>query len=133
MTNAIAGSEFRSLLNSQPSSKNSFEISYAFPDWLGRGYKRDIELQNQITLTLHGYQLQENLLINCSEEKSDCLELVFNLSSICQIEETYTLTSGQHYLMGKHTQGGRFLEIAEDPIKAVDIHICPSLIKSLLL
>jgi AraC-like DNA-binding protein len=77
--------------------------------------------------------LQENLLINCSEEKSDCLEVVFNLSSTRQIEETYTLTSGQHYLMGKHTQGGRFLEIAEDPIKAVDIHICPSLIESLLL
>jgi AraC-like DNA-binding protein len=133
MTNAIAGSEFRSLLNPQTSSNNSFETSYAFPDWLGQGYKRDIELQNQITLTLHEYQLQENLLINCSEEKSDCLEVVFNLSSTRQIEETYTLTSGQHYLMGKHTQGGRFLEIAEDPIKAVDIHICPSLIESLLL
>lgn len=132
MANAIAGSEFRSLLNPQTSSNNSFETSYAFPHWLGRGYKRDIELRNQITLTLHDYQLQENLLINCSEEKSDCLELVFNLSSTCQIEETYTLTSGQHYLIGKHTQGGRFLEIAEDPIKAVDIHICPSLIESLL-
>jgi AraC-like DNA-binding protein len=104
----------------------------AYPDWLGRGYKRDIELPRDIQLTLHQYRLSQDLLQVISAGQSDCLEFVFNLKARSQFSRGRVLGNRQVYLLGPQQRAERWQEFAEQDYLAVDIHIDPELLLSLV-
>jgi AraC-like DNA-binding protein len=113
---------------------NDFVVEY--PASLANGFKRDIELRNGILLTLHNYQMHDDLkVISTSLETTgvNCLEFVFNLSSTNRYWNGNYVTAGQHYLV-PHAESGKFYceELAEEPKVAVDIHLEPIEFKTLM-
>ncbi len=75
---------------------------FLYPDWLGDGYKNGIQLHNGIDLTIHNYQLKRDLIQDCRGENEQCLEFVFNLSSVGGLWEKSRITTPHHYLSGIH-------------------------------
>lgn len=103
-----------------------------YPDWLGSGYKRDIELPSGISLTLHRYRLSQDV-VNCvSSAASDCFEFVFGLTSRCQFNQEIQFTDHHVYLSGPQIPDGKWHEFAEQDYLAVDIHLAPALLLDLM-
>ncbi|ASC71758.1 hypothetical protein XM38_027120 [Halomicronema hongdechloris C2206] len=58
------------------------------PEHIGQGYRRDIALPSGIDLTLHRYRFHDDLISSEGQEDvTDCLEWVFNLSSLSGCRE----------------------------------------------
>lgn len=104
---------------------------FLYPDWLGSGYKNGIELHNGIYLTIHNYQLKRDLIKDCREENEECLEFVFNLSSVGKLSDRSRITTPHHYLSGIHQTGNIWYESAHHKALAVDIHLSPSTLTTL--
>jgi AraC-like DNA-binding protein len=104
----------------------------AYPDWLGAGYKRDIELPCGIQLTLHQYRLSQDLVQILSAGPSNCFEFSFNLKTRSQVYQGKLLSDRQAYLLGPQQQGERWQEFAEQDYLAIDIHLDPALLLSLV-
>lgn len=105
------------------------------PPQLATGYKRDIALRNGIDLTLHQYELHDDLRVTDVQScNTGCLEFVFNLSSTFKYWEGTYLAAGQHCLMGMFTPESKeaFVHLAQEPTLEVDIHLEPSAFCSLL-
>jgi AraC family transcriptional activator of pyochelin receptor len=106
-----------------------------YPSLLATGYKRDIDLRNGISLTLHRYKLHGDLFITqVQPEHTGCLEFVFNLSSTWKYWEGTYIAARQHCLQGVFNPGGKedFVHLAQEPRLQVDIHIEPHLFRSLI-
>jgi len=103
-----------------------------YPTWLGQGYKRDIELPCGIQLTLHQYRLSQDLVQMLSEGPSNCFEFAFNLKTRSQIYQGKVLSDRQAYVLGPQQQGERWQEFAEQDYLAIDIHLDPELLLSLV-
>jgi AraC family transcriptional regulator, transcriptional activator of the genes for pyochelin and ferripyochelin receptors len=103
------------------------------PLFLGKGYKRDIELRNGVDLTFHRYQLNENLVIDCVPPgETGCLEWVFTLSSGFQYPNGVQIHQGQHLLAGLVSPGGKFKGLAQTTTIEVDIHLEPQRFQALI-
>ncbi|MBE9157483.1 helix-turn-helix transcriptional regulator [Nodosilinea sp. LEGE 06152] len=110
---------------------NRQDQTLTYPDWLGTGYKRDIELPSGIDLTLHRYRLHKDLVQVCSSEQSDCFEFVFGLTAHSQYNEGPVFSDRQAHLLGPETQDSRWREFADHDYLAVDIHLDPPLLAAL--
>lgn len=112
------------------------DVIIEFPSELADGYKRDIDLPNGISLTLHNYVMHEDLKVTNSqngESDDDCLEFVFNLSSIYRYWDGDFVVGGQHYLVPSIILGDLYREeLAKEPRLAVDIHLAPARLKLLM-
>lgn len=134
----LSGEEFWQLLQdhtlaTQPTLlADQTDMTYIYPDWLGKGYERNIELRNGITITIHNYQLYENLERDCSNETVDYWEFVFNLASPYETPEGYRIEDGDYYLLGTHPYDCVWRELSGATARAVDIHLAPTLLESLL-
>lgn len=103
------------------------------PYFLGKGYKRDIELRNGIDLTFHRYQLNENLVIDCVPPgETGCLEWIFTLSSGFQYPNGVQIHQGQHLLAGLVSPGGKFKGLSQTTTVEVDIHLEPQRFQALI-
>lgn len=111
---------------------NAQDKMLAYPDWLGKGYKRDIELPSGISLTLHRYRLNQDV-INCvSSAASDCFEFVFGLSSRSQFNQEIQFTDHHVHLSGPQIPDGEWHEFAGQDQLAVDIHLAPTSLLDLI-
>jgi AraC-like DNA-binding protein len=134
----LSGEEFWQLLQdytlaTQPTLlADPTDLTYLYPDWLGKGYKRNIELRNGTTITIHNYQLYENLERDCSNETVDYWEFVFNLASPYETLGGCRIEDGEYYLLGTHPHDCVWRELGGATARAVDIHLAPSLLKSVL-
>lgn len=103
-----------------------------FPSWLGSGHKRDIGLPSGISLTLHQYQLNQELVNVCESGSDDCFEFVFSLTTQYVYNEHHHLGQHQAYLVGPSHQQERWRELAGEAYLSVDVHLDPSLMAALL-
>ncbi len=102
-----------------------------YPDWLGTGHKRDIELPSGIYLTLHQYRLNEPLVNVCEPGSNDCFEFVFSLTAHSVYNDHHRLGERQACLCGPQWQGGRWHEFSEQAYLSVDVHLDPPLLTAL--
>lgn len=97
------------------------------PEDIGEGYKRDIILPSGIDLTLHRYQFHDDLISSEGQEDvTDCLEWVFNLSSIYTFWDDSYVENRQHYIAGQYLPGSMSQQLAQVSRVAVDIHLDPA-------
>ncbi|MEB3214409.1 MAG: AraC family transcriptional regulator [Leptolyngbyaceae bacterium] len=112
------------------------DLITVYPSRLASGYKRDIELRNGISLTLHNYTVHDDFTVidgQCAEADADCLEFVFNVSSTNRYWHGSYVTSGQHYLIAPSRLRKFYCEeLAKEPKQAVDIHLDPMVFKGLM-
>lgn len=138
MTITFHDNELRQLLREHVQSTqpellvNSQDETLSYPDWLGTGHKRDIELPSGIDLTLHQYRLTQDLVQACSAEQGSCFEFVFGLKTHSRSCQGKVLSDRQAYLLGPHRQDEQWHEFAEQDYLAVDIHLAPSLLAALI-
>ncbi|MGG6294872.1 helix-turn-helix transcriptional regulator [Leptolyngbya sp. AN02str] len=105
------------------------------PAQFATGYKRDIALRNGIDLTLHRYELYDDLVFtDVQPEDQGCVEFVFNLSSRFRYWDGVCLEAGQHCLHGVFAPESKeaFIHFAQEPTLEVDIHLEPAVLQSLL-
>lgn len=103
-----------------------------YPDWLGCGHKRDIDLPSGIFLTLHHYHLKKGLVNICEADTSDCFEFVFSLTTQYIFNNEQRLGQHQAYLIGPSDRDGRWRELAGENYLSVDVHLEPTLMVALL-
>ncbi|MGG6242399.1 hypothetical protein ACQ4N7_27615 [Nodosilinea sp. AN01ver1] len=137
MTITFQDGELRQLLRehvqrTQPELlAHGHDQTLTYPDWLGTGHKRDIELPSGISLTLHRYRLHQNLVQACAAEQADCFEFVFNLTTHSQYNEGPVFCDRHAHLLAPEGQDSRWREFANQDYLAVDIHLDPPLLKAL--
>ncbi|MBE9112560.1 helix-turn-helix transcriptional regulator [Nodosilinea sp. LEGE 07298] len=138
MTITFQDGELRQLLREHVQSTqpellaNGRDQTLTYPDWLGKGYKRDIGLPSGIELTLHRYHLRKDLVQVCLADQSDCFEFVFSLTAQSQYNEGPVFSDRRAHLLGPEGQDSRWREFAEQDYLAVDIHLNPPLLMSLI-
>ena len=102
------------------------------PEHIGEGYKRDIDLPSGIQLTLHHYRFYDDLVLrDRGKQAVDCIEWVFNLSSIYHLCNDSCVNNRQHYVIGQFAPG-MGLQLAQVPRVAVDIHLNPVKFQALI-
>jgi len=103
------------------------------PEHIGEGYKRDIELPSGIQLTLHRYRFYDDLIsTKGQDDATDCLEWVFNLSSVYNFWDGSFVENCQHYIAGPSLPGSMSQQLAQVPRVAVDIHLAPAQFQAML-
>jgi len=103
------------------------------PESIGEGYKRDITLPSGIQLTLHRYRFHDDLIsAKGQEDVTDCLEWVFNLSSVYSFWDNSYVENGQHYVAGQCLPGSMSQQLARVPRVAVDIHLDPATFQAMI-
>lgn len=121
------GDELRSLLREHTLAtrpdllRSPLHQTLLYPDWLGCGYKRDIELPSGIFLTFHQYRLRQTLVNICEEEHSDCFEFVFSLTTQYLLNDDQTLGDRQAYLVTP--KDARWQESSDIDYLSVDVHL----------
>ncbi|MBE7385486.1 MAG: helix-turn-helix transcriptional regulator [Leptolyngbya sp. SIO1E4] len=120
---------------SQPSentgSQNTFETVIPFPEQLGQGSYRFIQLREGVGLRISHFQLHTEDVEIVSPERSHPLEYGLYLSG--KIREQEVITAGQYFLYGSGMAPavvGR--DSADEPILGVEVHIEPSVLKTFL-
>ena len=107
--------------------KDRFDITYQYPEQLGKGIYREIELRQGIELGIERYQLHDNVIMQHSE-RSHPLEYVFGIAGI----SNYT-NSGQYSLCGSGIAPVESWErSAAEPIVEVNVHIKPEVFQAFL-
>ncbi|MBE9136167.1 helix-turn-helix transcriptional regulator [Nodosilinea sp. LEGE 07088] len=138
MTITFQDGELRQLLRSHVQSTqpellvNLQNQTLTYPDWLGSGYKRDIDLPSGIELTLHRYRLHKDLVQVCSAEQSNCFEFVFSLTTQSQYNDGPVFSDRHAHLLSPECQDSRWREFADQDYLAVDIHLDPPLLAALI-
>jgi AraC family transcriptional activator of pyochelin receptor len=111
---------------------NDHDQIYTYPGWLGNGQIRDIELPNGIYLTFHRYRLHRDVIYLWEPCEQECLEIVFSLSGRALCNATHQFDSRQAYLDPPCYEQGQWRQFAEHDYLAVDIHLDPSLLSTLM-
>ena len=83
----ISQSDYHQLINksqqlSKNSSNNSKDIICQYPQELGKGYYREINLREGLELVIENNQLHDDLIIKCPERQHS-LEFSFQISGSC--------------------------------------------------
>ncbi|MCP9929073.1 helix-turn-helix domain-containing protein [Cyanobium sp. CH-040] len=138
MTFTFEDGELRHLLRehvqqTQPELISSgTDQTLTFPDWLGTGHKRDIELPSGISLTIHQYRLKEDIICRYKAGASDCVEFIFGLSYRTSYNRSQNYQSRQLFIAPACCEPGLWTEYAEQDCLAVDIHIDLSVLRGLV-
>ena len=108
-------------------NKDRFDITYQYPEQLGTGTYREIQLRQGIELAIDRYQLHDNVITE-SPERSHLIEYVF------KIPETSIPSSIGHYeLYGSGiAPREKWEQSAAEPILQVSVHIEPEVFHSFL-
>lgn len=101
---------------------DEFDITWNYPQALGQGYWREIQLREGLTLAIAQYQLHVPITIQLPEREHP-LELSFYLSGGFQ-DQVQSIGAGQYALYGSGTAPNEtFEECATEEILAVNVHI----------
>jgi AraC family transcriptional regulator, transcriptional activator of the genes for pyochelin and ferripyochelin receptors len=111
---------------------NEQDQTLTYPNWLGIGHKRDIDLPSGISLTVHQYHLKTDVINYCEPSTQDCVEFVFSLSTRYCYNRTQYFEPQQAYVAPPCSQVGQWREFAEQDYLSVDVHLDLSLLNSLV-
>lgn len=138
MTITFQDGELRQLLREHVQSTqpgllaNRQDQILTYPNWLGTGHKRDIDLPSGMSLTVHQYRLKTDVISYCEPSAQDCVEFVFSLSTRYCYNRTQYFEPQQAYVAPPCGQVSQWREFAEQDYLSVDVHLDLSLLNSLV-
>jgi AraC-like DNA-binding protein len=108
-----------------------FETVWRYPERLGQGYIREIELRQGLELSISRYRLHDNLTIQC-HERSHAIDYDFSLTG-SRCSGAYSLRAGEHIVSGKGITPTRKLEhLAAEPMLEVCVYLDPAVFQAYL-
>ncbi|MGD1851801.1 MAG: helix-turn-helix transcriptional regulator [Cyanophyceae cyanobacterium] len=137
MTITLRDDEFVQLLQDETQSlqpellKNPRDRTLVLPSCLGTGYKRDIVLERDISLTLHHYQLHEDTIISHSKAQRDCFEFSFIDTGKALVDEYLFQAHQDALFQNSDMPAAEVLQYADQRFLAVDVHIEKSVLATM--
>lgn len=114
-----------------PDPKDKFDLIHKFPQPLGRGYWREIQLREGFNLTIADYRVCDRIMIEFSGLDTTGIEYHFHLSGQTQCRETY-LEAGRYGLYGRGVEVESLGDIStKQPFLEVIIEMLPETLHSL--
>ncbi|MEM1256744.1 MAG: AraC family transcriptional regulator [Cyanobacteria bacterium P01_H01_bin.21] len=119
-----------SQLEADTTSVNAYETVLPYPNQLGKGHCRHIELREGIDVSIKNYQLHSDVVIPMPEREHS-VEYEFCISG--QHRQPNGLVAGRHVLCGSGTAPVEIWErSAKEPFLKINVHIEPSLLQTFL-
>lgn len=129
MTIILNGADFQEMLEEaeqdspQTHDISSFETVYKYPEKLGSGYCRGIELCNGVWLDIYDYHLQENLISRMPERDHPWVEYTIQLAGHWHSEYGGGAEAGQSFLWGSGLAKGERTLQAHQHCLQINVHI----------
>ena len=124
--------EARSQQNSNHNDK--FNVTHQYPEQLGKGTYRNIQLRQGVELAINNYRLHDDVIVQQSE-RSHPLEYVFVVTGkeITGKSMPSSVAGGQYKLFGSGMAPTvKFETSAAEPIMRVNVHIKPEVFQTFL-
>ncbi|NEQ33756.1 MAG: helix-turn-helix transcriptional regulator [Leptolyngbya sp. SIO4C5] len=102
---------------------NKKDQTLVLPAWLGTGYKRDILLERDLSLTLHHIRYKEDIVSIGSELERNCFELSFITTGKVLVDQQLFTAKQEVYFLNSALPACEMQHIAEQDFWAVDVHI----------
>jgi AraC-like DNA-binding protein len=118
------------LVKQNSQSSDEFDITWKYPEQLGQGYWREIQLRDGLELAIAHYRLHDTVIMQLPEREHP-LEYSFRLSSGYKTQHRST-RGGQYYLYGSGLAPAEISESSDTEQVDVNVHIDPSLFTTLL-
>ncbi|MGI2902596.1 helix-turn-helix transcriptional regulator [Tolypothrix sp. VBCCA 56010] len=113
---------------------DEFDILWQYPCQFGKGYCREIELQQGLGLLISDYQLRDRLTIKVPERDGDVVQCGFRLaggSEGCHSSEHKTFKTGQYDLTGSSARpSGVTVESEAQRQLMVNVSVSPERFRS---
>lgn len=103
------------------------------PDWLGTGYKRDITLERDLSLTLHHLRYKKDVITVNPGVKRSCFEFSFVTTAKAAVEQQLITANQEVFFQNSDLPGAEIQEYAEQDFLAVDIHIKKSVLATMVI
>lgn len=101
-----------------------FETVWRYPERLGQGYIREIELRQGLELSISRYRLHDRLTIQC-HERSHAIDYDFSLTG-SRCDGSYSLANGEYVISGAGLKSVCKLEhLAAEPMLEVFVKFNP--------
>ncbi|MEH2107910.1 helix-turn-helix domain-containing protein [Nostoc sp.] len=114
-----------------PDPGDQFDLMHKFPQPLGRGYWREIQLREGFNLTIADYRVCDRLMIEFSDLDTTGIEYHFHLSGQTQCRQT-NLEAGKYGVYGRGIEIESLGDIsAREPFLEVIIEMLPETLHSL--
>ncbi len=111
-----------------PHPQDSFDGTWCYPEELGQGYTRWIELRDGLVITIDNYQPRDQLIIR-SFDRTHPIECTFHLSGQIQ-QDSILVCANQYALYGSGLAlSGVSAVQSEQTITWLSIHIAPALFR----
>ncbi len=121
---------FQNAEEQNASSADGFDITWKYPEQLGRGYWREIQLRKGLELAIAHYQLHEAVTMQLPEREHP-LEYSFHLSGGYKNQRS-SAHAGQYSLCGSGVAPIEISEWSNAEQVDVNVHIAPELFKTWL-
>lgn len=137
MTTKICQKDYWELFAQIPETVRKFDLLddfdkiWKYPQQLGQGYFREIELRSGLWLAIANYQLHDDLIIK-SPDRDHPLEYTFFLSGSHK-DKYLAVGTGEYALYGSGTAPKENCEISnKQQILEINVHIEPKVFQSLI-
>lgn len=129
MAITIAQQDYQDLFNAsqgyQSKQSESFEMISPYPERLGRGSYRSVELRDGMDLEIHGYRLHDDLVVRMPE-RSHPIEYSFCFPENCG-------SASRYFLCGSGTAPAEiWQELANKSAMWINVHLEPSVVQAFL-
>ncbi len=112
-------------------SVEPFETLWRYPERLGQGYIREIELRQGLELSISRYRLHDNLTIQC-HERSHAIDYDFSLTG-SRCDGSYSLANGEYVISGAGLKSVCQIEhLAAEPMLEVCVYFDPAVFQASL-
>lgn len=112
-------------------SSDDFDGTWQYPEELGQGYLRWIDLRDGLQLIIDSYRPRDRLILKMSERPHP-IECTFRLEGCCQEGKT-TIRASQYALYGSGLAPKTVTDsLSDQPIASLSIHIKPDLFQQWL-
>jgi len=111
---------------------NQKDFTLALPDWLGKGYKRNIFLGHGLSLTLHRLRYQEDIIFLNRAMNRNCFEFMFVTAAHIEINRQLHQVTQQVYLLDSALPDCRAVNFAGQDYVAIDVHINTTSLASMI-
>ena len=107
---------------------DKFDITWQYPEQLGKGTYREIQLRQGVELSIDDYRLHDDVIMK-SPERSHLLEYEFAMGK----STTTPIPSGQYSLYGSGIAPiEKWEQSAAEPIVGINVHIEPEVFQTFL-
>ncbi|MBW4642362.1 MAG: AraC family transcriptional regulator [Desmonostoc geniculatum HA4340-LM1] len=128
-------------VNATPQSNDpddELDVTWKYPQTLGEGHNRIVQLRENLVLDIHSYQHHDNLIIQTIDRPYSLLEFRFVLSG--QLKETrknsdlevYQTKAGQCDVCGSGMAVGAEFECSKEQQVSLGVHLTPEVLQSFI-